>query len=91
MSYIKEIPGVNGTTMSLIMDRIDSDFDYEKNKSRAIKATKENVKILSDYARENESESLQTDYDCNGRSSAKFQVEIKRGKVYLYETIRYNV
>ena len=67
MSYIKEIPG----TMSLIMDRIDSDFDYEKNKSRAIKATKENVKILSDYARENESESLQTDYDCNGRSINK--------------------
>lgn len=78
------------TNLKLKFVETCGDSDWSKGKTRAIKATKQNIKLLKQYALENSSNYVPCAFDCNGSKHTVYKVRTKNGKCWLTEHNRYD-
>ena len=58
--------------------------------SNKVKATAANVAALQQFATENSTDYVNTEYDCNGSRRTHFTVKTRKGKVWLSEATSFD-
>lgn len=76
--------------LKLKFNVLDGDCDWYMGRTRPIKATKQNIQLLKQFAYENGSDYTNCEYDCTGSKRTRYNVKIKKGKCWLVEHTTYD-